>query len=201
VRAADGKWTVNGWSAAQFVTGAEPDHRQTPRWAEIVGAGRALHRALAPFSQPEFVRAADSRWAVADRIAWGEQSSRLLPELAAVAVRLRPALTSLGPDQLVHGDLTGNVLFADGLPPAVIDLSLYWRPCPYADGVVVADALCWHEAPRSLASDLRVPIAAVARALLFRIATTQERVNASVKPDLLGLEVDRYGWAATALGL
>jgi len=25
----------------------------------------------------------------------------------------------------MHGDLTGNVLFADGLPPLVIDLSLY----------------------------------------------------------------------------
>jgi len=29
--------------------------------------------------------------------------------------------------RLMHGDLTGNVLFADGLPPLVIDLSLIFR--------------------------------------------------------------------------
>ncbi len=32
------------------------------------------------------------------------------------------------PPQLVHGDLTGNLLFHTSLPPAVIDLSPYWRP-------------------------------------------------------------------------
>ena len=30
--------------------------------------------------------------------------------------------------QLIHGDLTENILFAEGLSPAVIDFSPYWRP-------------------------------------------------------------------------
>ena len=46
----------------------------------------------------------------------------------------------------MHGDLTGNVLFADGLPPAVIDFSPYWRPPAFASAVVVADALVWEGA-------------------------------------------------------
>jgi uncharacterized protein (TIGR02569 family) len=52
--------------------------------------------------------------------------------------------------QLVHGDLTGNVLFADGLPPAVIDFSPFWRPTGYASAIVVADALVWEGADASL---------------------------------------------------
>lgn len=47
------------------------------------------------------------------------------------------------PSQVVHGDLSGNVLFADGAPPAVIDLTPYWRPAAFAAAVVVVDALVW----------------------------------------------------------
>ncbi len=61
---------------------------------------------------------------------------------------LRPVDTSAS--QLVHGDLTGNVLFAEGLPPAVIDVSPYWRPPAFADAVVVGDALLWEGADESL---------------------------------------------------
>ena len=50
----------------------------------------------------------------------------------------------------MHGDLTGNVLFARGLPPAVIDFSPYWRPVGFASAVVVGDALLWEGADESL---------------------------------------------------
>ena len=50
----------------------------------------------------------------------------------------------------MHGDLTGNVLFADGLPPAVIDFSPFWRPTGFASAVVVGDALLWEDADESL---------------------------------------------------
>lgn len=48
-------------------------------------------------------------------------------------------------------------------PPAVIDFSAYWRPLSYADGIVVADALCWHAAPPEVVDEVGVPIEAVAR--------------------------------------
>jgi uncharacterized protein (TIGR02569 family) len=54
------------------------------------------------------------------------------------------------PHQLVHGDLTGNVLFAAELPPAIIDFSPFWRPPPYASAIVVADALVWEGADETL---------------------------------------------------
>ena len=76
--------------------------------------------------------------------------------------------------QLVHGDLTGNVLFHPDLPPAVIDLSPYWRPSAFASAVVVADALAWEGAGLELidaAADEPDFGQCLVRALLFRIVT------------------------------
>jgi hypothetical protein len=44
----------------------------------------------------------------------------------------------------------GNVLFADGMPPAIIDLSLYWRPVGYSAALVVGDAITWEGAAPSI---------------------------------------------------
>jgi hypothetical protein len=88
------------------------------------------------------------RWAVADRMAWGEvQPGDELVRLTQVE-RLFEARRKVElPSQLIHGDLTGNVLFAEGMAPAIIDLSLYWRPVGYGAATVVADALTDHGAP------------------------------------------------------
>lgn len=71
----------------------------------------------------------------------------------------------------MHADLRGNILFSPTLPPAVIDISPFWRPPEYAEGIV-ADALCWHDAQAALLDQAGVSVAAVARALLLRMATT-----------------------------
>ena len=72
----------------------------------------------------------------------------------------------------MHGDLTGNVLFAPGIPPAVIDFSPYWRPTAFAAAVVVGDALAWEGADESLLGAV-AHIAAfpqfLLRALIYRI--------------------------------
>lgn len=74
------------------------------------------------------------RWAVGDRVAWGE--ARVEP-LAPVADPFHALQSLLRPvhavNQVIHGDLsgnvlTGNVLTAPGRVPAVIDFSPYWRP-------------------------------------------------------------------------
>jgi hypothetical protein len=101
----------------------------------------------------------------------------------------------------VHGDLTGNVLFAPGLDPVVIDISPYWRPVAYAEGVVLADALCWHGAPASVLEETGVTVPAVARALLFRLATTNEFAVSGARVVNLHGEARRYSLAAAALEL
>jgi len=124
-----------------------------------------------------------------------------VPELAETVRLLEAACRPLGEAQVVHGDLAGNVLLADGVPPAVIDVSPYWRAPAFAEGVLVADALCWSGAGADLLDDLGVSVPAVARALLFRLWTTHERVSDDVRVEDLPSEADAYAAAASALGL
>ena len=197
-----GSWQHDGWVATEFVPGLEPSGTSTARWHGTIEAGRAFHRAVAHLPRPHCLDERRDPWTIADGAAWGESSAPHHPLFDTITSRLRDALEPLGTSQLVHGDLTGNVLFDHEVPTAVIDVSPYWRPVQYVEGVVVADALCWHDAPPSLATDLGVPVAAVARALLFRLLTTIEReAQGHISESQLQNEAHRYERAATAIGL
>ena len=69
------------------------------------------------------------------------------------------------PSQLVHADLAGNVLFADGMTPAVIDFSPLERPAGLPLAVVAVDALMWQRARPEALDQL------LARALIYRHVT------------------------------
>jgi hypothetical protein len=202
--ALDGSWVVDGWSATRWVAGdSVPTSGPTvEKWALAIEGGRAFHRAVAGLARPDFLARRDSWWTRADRRAWGESGpAGTVPELAPTARVLEAACRPLGDVQLVHGDLAGNVLLHERLDPAVIDVSPYWRPPAYAEGVLVADALCWYGAQPSLLDELGVPVPAVARAMLFRLWTTHERVVDGVRVDDLPTEARAYADAAAAMGL
>jgi hypothetical protein len=74
------------------------------------------------------------------------------------------------PSGLIHGDLTGNVLFDDELPPAIIDFTPYWRPLEFQSAIVVADALVWEGAPPELADAVAPQY--LLRALIYRGVTS-----------------------------
>jgi uncharacterized protein (TIGR02569 family) len=166
--ARDGRSSVDGWVAVPYLVG---EHGQGA-WLEIVAAGEALHATLRRIGRPTLLDARTSRWAISDRAAWDEIPG-VPPRHAPLLDRLRDLTRPINlPSQLVHGDLTGNVLFASGLPPAVIDLSLYWRPADYAAAVVAADALLWEGAhPAALESLFIRPDFGqlLVRALRFRL--------------------------------
>jgi uncharacterized protein (TIGR02569 family) len=137
-----GRVTVEGWMAVPYLAGGP----RTRAWLDIVAAGDALHTALRGLDRPAFLERRTHRWAIADRAAWDELAVAP-PRPSPLLDRLVRLTTPIGlPSQLIHGDLTGNVLFADDHPPAVIDLSLYWRPADYAAAIVIADALLWEGA-------------------------------------------------------
>jgi uncharacterized protein (TIGR02569 family) len=172
-RAAGGELIVEGWTGWSYLPG---QHREG-RWLDIIDVGDRFHRAIAGLARPAFIAARTDPWSIGDRVAWGEAPNepyRDVPHVATLAERLAPVRA---PSQLIHGDLTGNVLFADGLPPAVIDLSLYWRPTDFATAIVVADALVWEGADESLLRAV-VEIAdfgqMLSRALLFRVVAAVE---------------------------
>ena len=166
-RTAAGAWVVEGWVAWEFVEG-EPD--PVGRWPELVAAGRSFHAALAEVPRPRWLGRRRDRWAVADRAVWDGASVPVAPELDGLVGALRAAIRPIAlPEQLVHGDLAGNVLFADGVPPAVIDFSPTWRPAEYALAVAAVDVLTWSGAPPSVLDGLDDQL--LLRALMWRLIT------------------------------
>ncbi|MEZ0366924.1 TIGR02569 family protein [Mycobacterium sp. pUA109] len=189
VRSTDGRYVVSGWRADTFVAG-NPE----PRHDEVVSAAIRLHEATSKLERPRFLTQAPAApWAdvdvfiAADRAAWEERPFQSLPPGARVApgsadgqrsvdlikqlARLRKQTRS--PNQLVHGDLYGTVLFAGAAAPGVTDITPYWRPASWAAGVVVVDALSWGDADDGLIERwdaLPEWPQMLLRALMFRLA-------------------------------
>jgi len=123
VPAVDGRWAVDGWCAQTWLAG---EHPTEPRWLEVLASCERFHRASAHLPRPSFIEDRTHAWAVGDRVAW-EEADLPSPDpwLEQLLALRRPiSLTS----QLIHGDLTDNVLFDDELAPAIIDPTPYWRP-------------------------------------------------------------------------
>jgi uncharacterized protein (TIGR02569 family) len=182
-RTADGLLVVDGWCAWEYVAG---QHRHR-RWSEIVRAGEAFHAALSSVPRPTFLDRRTDPWAVADRVAWGDLPIKDFLRVKHVP-RLARALKPLrAKSQLIHGDLTGNVLFANGVAPAIIDFSPYWRPPSFASAVVIADALIWEGADNAVLSavaHINDFAQFLVRALIYRGVTDRLfREDEPIRPD------------------
>ena len=165
-RARGGSLVVDGWTATTWLEGFHE-----PRWGEIIAVGDRLHRAWRQFAEPAFLAAAEDPWAVASRVAWDELPVAPYTRHEPVRVLADAREPLVARRQLIHSDLSGNVVFADPLPPAVLDFSPQWRPPEYASAIVVADALLWADADPSAVELLaHIPDARqfLIRALLFR---------------------------------
>ena len=172
---------TGGWVAWQWLPG-EPASWSgvSPFWPRLIAASRAFHAALAGLPAPPWLGRDGSPWTVGDQVAWGERDpgSVLAAAPGSLAGQLRSLLAALRPvrlpAQLIHGDLGGNVLFADGEPPAVIDFSPYWRPAGLALAVAAVDALMWGGAARPSSTSWpasRELDQLLARALVYRLVT------------------------------
>jgi hypothetical protein len=169
VPARDGSWVVDGWSASRY----EPDTVITRDLDVTLAAGRVLHAELASWVpvRPAGLDARTDRWAVAERVAFGE----VAPPAAVADLASGPPSYDV-PSQLVHADLAGNVLLDAHGAAVVVDVSPAWRPVRWAEAVCVLDAVADGDAPRSVlagwASELERDL--LRRALVFRLASDPE---------------------------
>jgi uncharacterized protein (TIGR02569 family) len=198
VRSRSGAFLVEGWTAFDYL----PGRHEAGRWHAIADVAREFSALLTGVEHPSFIDARTDAWSTADRFAWGEHdlttaaaavtaAAAGIGTLTATATTTASEAGPAGPvphlaqllavrrpvgdaSAIVHADLTGNVLFAADARPAVIDLSLYWRPVNYAIAIVAVDAVCFEKAPLSLfetiSSDPQFAQFLV-RALLFRMTT------------------------------
>ncbi len=181
VRAVTGDWVAHGWACYQWVPGAAVDWSGvSPRWPEMVAVSRALHAALAGVPVPAWRGTVENPWTIGDQVAWGERDPGPLlgPAAGQLAGQVRRLLAALRPvdlpNQLIHADLAGNVLFAAGMPPAVIDFSPLERPAGLPLAIAAVDALQWQQARPEVLDQLAGEPELdqlLARALIYRQVT------------------------------
>ncbi|PRY52229.1 uncharacterized protein (TIGR02569 family) [Knoellia remsis] len=173
----DGRWVVDGWGATRF----EPDTTECRDLDTLRATSHLLHARLASAAptEPDGIRHIDNRWARAERIAFGDAAPTGIP--AAIQPLVHELLdqhddTDLGPNQLVHGDLAGNVLLdADGIP-FVIDMAPFWRPALWAEATCVLDAVMWLGADPAAMTDWTTGARrqAMIRSVIFRLLSDLE---------------------------
>jgi uncharacterized protein (TIGR02569 family) len=187
---ATGDWiagpSAGAWVAWQWLPGEPASWAgRSAFWPRLIEASKAFHAALAGRPAPSWLGTDGSQWTVGDQVAWGERDPETVLAVAPepLAGQLRSLLAVLRPvhqpSQLIHGDLGGNVLFADGEPPVVIDFSPYWRPAGLALAVAAVDALMWSGADPAILGQLTVQAGydpadfgqLLARALVYRLVT------------------------------
>jgi uncharacterized protein (TIGR02569 family) len=189
LRANNGSLVVEGWTAWPHLDGSHAG----ACWSEVVVAGVRFHSAIAHVPRPDLLDKRTDNWAVADRVAWGELPLRDYSNTWGIEMlgqRMRQVDLA---SQLVHGDLSGNVLLHPHLPPAVIDFAPYWRPPAYATAVVAADALLWHGAGADVLdvlADSPESSQLLLRAMIFRLIA---EARSSVGPRVAASE--RYAAA------
>ena len=195
VRAVTGDWVAHGWTCHQWVPGAAADWSGvSPHWPAMIAVSRALHAALAGVPVPAWLGTVENPWTIGDQVAWGERDPGPLlgPAAGQVAGQVRRLLAALRPvdlpNQLIHADLAGNVLFADGMPPAVIDFSpLDRRPAGLPLAIAAVDVLQWQQArPEVLGLLAGEPELdqLLARALIYRQITEVVRRAGTAGIDL-----------------
>jgi uncharacterized protein (TIGR02569 family) len=184
IASTEGEWVVDGWCAQRFLPGISSQMKHN-QWKEMLEAARSFHELLkyACLTPPTFLEERTHKWAQADRIVWSDNPPQLqveeeLSDLVIAMFKKRHPLSQATRDstQLVHCDIAGNVLFAPGLPPAIIDFTPYWRPQAYAEAMIVIDGMLWYGAPSDLLAtpanlDAKDWKGLLVRALLFRALT------------------------------
>ena len=171
---ADGAWTVDGWTASEYVEA----HVVPGRWHEIIEAGRAFHVLIENVPRPDWMDRTDDWWRRADQVAWNGRLAVGDQSLVVLVDRLRASCASVPlASQIIHADLCGNVLFDGHDRPVIIDFSPYWRPAEWASAIVAIDAFEWEGAgPGALEwlDGVAYGDQLLLRAAMFRIATSAE---------------------------
>lgn len=175
IHSKSGTWVFDGWTASEFLEG---QHRRG-QYAEAIKLSKVFHKALANIPKPEWFDKKTDVFAIADKIAWSELP---LPNFEPTKEPLKKIFNLLKdnhlPNQLIHGDWGLNqILFHDTLPPAIIDVTPYFRPADYPIADMIISALDHEDADLSIL-DLGQDIAdfnqLLLRALVFRTCTYVE---------------------------
>jgi uncharacterized protein (TIGR02569 family) len=168
------KWVYNGWEALEYIEGLH----LTDHWKEKIAVCNGFNALLANVKKPSFIDKRTHPWAIAGKMVWDEMLLQYDNRLTSYVDRITKHFSPVScQNQIVHGDITGNMLFAAHLPPGIIDFTPVWRPKEYALAILIVDALTWEGADESIFDYLTTEenmFQYLLRAALFRTLVTSE---------------------------
>lgn len=174
----ENKWVVDNWASWKFIPGEGDSNGKIQELFKICDD---FHVFLKDVSKPDFIDKRKNPWSIADRVAWQEVEIKydniFMKSIIEIQKLLQPIKEK---NQLMHGDIGGNIIFFKDSIPAVIDYSLYWRPAGFAKAVMVADNIAWEGAEKSeikyLKETEKEAEQLLLRAILRRIVEQPEHV-------------------------
>lgn len=171
IRSTDGTFVSHGWVCTRFERG----HEARGKIEEKLRVSRLFHRDLSGVNVQDFPRP-DHAWSKAHQIAWQakELPEDIHKEARDMIINLlrKVSLLQRYNLQVVHGDLSGNILFDDTLEPLVIDFSPTVAPVEYAEAILACDCIAWQGSPVSeidLLPDSELYKEMITRAVIFRL--------------------------------
>lgn len=142
IRSKYGTFVSEGWACTHFERGQHINGSIE----EKLRVSRLFHRDLSSIHFRDFPHT-DNPWAKGHRIAWQiDELPRELPRETQEIIN--HLLSRVSPKeqykvQIVHGDLSGNILFDEALNPLIIDFSPTIAPVEYAEAILVCDCIAW----------------------------------------------------------
>jgi len=174
IRSKNGTFVCDGWACTQYEAGTN----QEGRIEDKLRVARLFHRDLSSVPIRDFPHT-DNPWIRGHRIAW--QIDKLPADLPRETIDIigdllkRISLKERYEVQIVHGDLSGNILFDEVLGPLVIDFSPTIAPIEYAEAILVCDCIAWQGSEVSeilLLPDNELYKEMIIRAIVFRLAVS-----------------------------
>ena len=139
------EWVFEEWTAWEYVEGHT---LKGEKYQERLAASQAFHRALAKYPRPSFLDSRNDAWSQADRIVWQNEAWQPHTKIQDLYESLESYLEPLDlTEQVMHGDIAGNMLYQTGYPITIIDFSPYWRPAAYSEALLCVDSIMWEQAP------------------------------------------------------
>ena len=191
IKSIRGEWIYKGYVAWEYLEGSH----QIGCYEDKIKASQKFHQLLKNVPYSKIFDTSSNSWSVANEVVWGKKHSEYGEEfnrlIDPVKLKLRPLNL---PSQFIHGDLSGNFLFADKLFPAIIDFSPTWAINGFAEGVMLADVIAWESAElEAVRPFLKIPnIEQLAwRGVLRRIIEQAEHIKWFGKDEEQALEEAR----------
>eukprot|EP01091_Cochliopodium_minus_P010956 TRINITY_DN3022_c0_g1_i2.p1 TRINITY_DN3022_c0_g1~~TRINITY_DN3022_c0_g1_i2.p1 ORF type:complete len:294 (+),score=56.91 TRINITY_DN3022_c0_g1_i2:231-1112(+) len=147
IRSTNDNWIEDGYVCWSYLDGKEC----VGRYDEKIKICTLYSEAFKDIEQPEFCKNMPrNAWNIADEMVWDENIKNLKfePKFSEIVHQIIDKFLPINfQNQIIHGDIGGNILFSEiGNPPAVIDLTFYWRPYYFTHAFLVVDSISWCDA-------------------------------------------------------